>query len=155
MATIYRKTDKGQAEIETRQYRLPPRLRTPLVMVDGRRSDDDLRKVIGIEPDEVLSQLLSQGFIEAVAEAPAPVAAPAPALRAAPVADLEEIKRLAVRLLTDQIGPAAESMAIKIERARSLSELRPLIDAARQLLLGTRGASAADAFASQLTFPER
>ena len=157
MATIYRKTDKGQAEIETRQYRLPPRLRTPLIMVDGRRTDDDLRKVIGGGHDEVLASLLEQGFIEAIAElaaapaspAPAPtVAQPARAPSSAPSTNLDDIRRLAVRLLIDQLGPGGEATAIRIERTRSLAELRPLLDAAHQLIKGTRGSAAADSFAA-------
>ena len=35
-------------------------------MVDGRRSDDELRKLIS-QPDETLQALLDQGFIEVVA----------------------------------------------------------------------------------------
>lgn len=34
---IYDKTDKGREEIATRKYQVPPRLRTLLVMIDGRR----------------------------------------------------------------------------------------------------------------------
>jgi WD40 repeat protein len=37
MPTIYRKTAKGQSEIETRVHRLAPRFRSLLILVDGRR----------------------------------------------------------------------------------------------------------------------
>ncbi len=50
MATIYRKTAKGHSEIETRAHRLAPRLRSALIMVDGRRSDDEVRKLIRSRP---------------------------------------------------------------------------------------------------------
>jgi hypothetical protein len=161
MATIFRKTDKGQAEIETRQYRLPPRLRTPLIMVDGRRTDGELRKVIGDPADEVLTTLLQQGFIEAIAQVPATAPAQAVSPAAAPVAarpaaaataTFEEVRRLAVRLVIDQLGPGGEALAIKIERARNAAELRQLLDAAHQLIRGARGSSAADGFAS--SFPQ-
>ena len=39
MATVYRKTDKGRNEIETRANRLLPRLRSALIVVDGQRND--------------------------------------------------------------------------------------------------------------------
>lgn len=66
MATTYRKTAKGQAEIETRVNRLAQRLRMALIMVDGRRSDEELARLIPAEAIEVLSILLEAGYIEAV-----------------------------------------------------------------------------------------
>ena len=42
MATIFRKTEKGQREIETRALKLAPRFRSALILVDGRRSDAEL-----------------------------------------------------------------------------------------------------------------
>jgi hypothetical protein len=68
MATIYRKAAKGQAEIDTRAHRLIPRLRTALILVDGKRTDDELRLMIAQQPEETLAALLEQGFIEVVAE---------------------------------------------------------------------------------------
>jgi hypothetical protein len=46
MATTHRKTAKGTAEIETRAHRLSLRLRGMLILVDGRRSDDQLRAFV-------------------------------------------------------------------------------------------------------------
>jgi len=66
MATIYRKTAKGQAEIETRAHRLPPRLRSALILVDGRRSDEELQRLILVQPQQMLQQLDAQGFIEVI-----------------------------------------------------------------------------------------
>jgi hypothetical protein len=65
MATIYRKTSKGHAEIETRVHRLPPRLRGALIVVDGRRADDELRRLVP-QADETLQLLAEQGFIELI-----------------------------------------------------------------------------------------
>ena len=36
------------------------------------------------------------------------------------------MRRDAVRALTDELGPLAESVALRIERSRSFDELRPL-----------------------------
>ena len=69
MATVYRKTAKGQQEIETRANRLLPRMRTALILVDGRRDDDELRKLVPGDPDDALRQLLEGGYVEPV-EAP-------------------------------------------------------------------------------------
>lgn len=158
MVTIYRKTPKGQTEIETRAHHLPPRLRTPLIMVDGKRSADDLRKLIALQPDECLLTLLEQGFIEAI-EVAAPKSAPAhaaPAPAAAPAAltpEIDALRRQAVRELNDLLGPVAEAVAIKLEGAKTLDQLRHSLGIARDIVANSRGASAAGAFAGKYIEP--
>ena len=63
---IYRKTDAGRDEIRDRSRRLPPALRTVLLMVDGQRTLADLRQVAGgmRAPDDALERLLAEGLIE-------------------------------------------------------------------------------------------
>jgi hypothetical protein len=157
MATIYRKTDKGQTEIATREHRLGPRLRSALILVDGRKTDEELHGIVPADPQATLESLLEQGFIEAVAapstprpgsSRPAGAASPAPLrvpVSLAPSA-VAIIKRDAVRMLTDQVGPMAEALALKIERAANASELRPLLELGQQVLRNTRGAAIAAAF---------
>ena len=70
MITVYRKSAKGQREIETRADRLAPRLRTALILVDGRRSDADLRALIQPDADAALATLLDGGYIEPVSSQP-------------------------------------------------------------------------------------
>ena len=84
MPIIFRKTAKGVAEIETRAHRLPPRMRSTLILVDGKRDADDMRALVTQQADESLAALLEQGFIEAVGETMR--AAPAPAQRTAAAA---------------------------------------------------------------------
>ena len=157
MPLIYRKTAKGLNEIETRAHRLPPRLRSALIVVDGRRALDDLRPLILQQPDETLAALAEQGFIEATGEAPAPPA-PAPAApQAAPAAapaaaggnDFDSTRRAAVRALNDLMGPAADTLAIKMEKARNLGELLPILTQAAQAVAAMRGRAAAEAFAKR------
>ena len=158
MATIYRKTSKAQAEIDTRAHRLTPRLRTALILVDGKRTDDDLRLLIPQQADETLGTLLEQGFIEVVAELddrprPAPVAAPqqpAQPQDTAPAGKpFDQVRREAVRAFTDLVGPMAETLAIKMEKARNADELRPLLEVARQIIGNSRGGAAAEQFAAR------
>jgi hypothetical protein len=154
--TIYRKTAKGQAEIETRAHRLPPRLRGALIMVDGQRSVEDLAKLIPGDAAASLEQLQADGFIDIFAvladrpPMPAPAAAPAaqrkPTAAASPI---DSLKREAVRYLSDRLGPSAESMAMKIERAPSIAELQPLLVQAAQLLRNLGGGAAADPFVAK------
>ncbi len=66
MATIYRKTEKGRLEIDTRAHRLTPRLRAALILVDGQRSHTELAKLV--PPNAALfDTLVAEGFIEQVA----------------------------------------------------------------------------------------
>ena len=164
MATIYRKTAKGHSEIETRAHRLSPRLRSVLIMIDGRRSDDDVRKLIPQQADETLRLLDEQGFIELIgitqdappqraasqgtapgqaAAASAPGVVTRPAALSVPPRDFAATRAQAVRLFTDLVGPMSESLAIKMERARSPDELRSLVQTAQRIIGNARGGQAA------------
>ena len=148
MATVYRKTDKGVAEIATRAHRLVPRLRSALILVDGKKTDDELSKLILADPPATLAGLLADGFIEVLAT----LAERAPEHKPAapgPTVAFETLRRDAVRQLTDQLGPAAETVAIKIERAKTLPELQPLLVQGAQTLRAMRGAAVAQAFTAR------
>jgi hypothetical protein len=102
MPTIYRKTAKGQSEIETRVHRLAPRFRSLLILVDGRRTDDELMRLVPQVGETALGALFEGGFIEPISitntdprpqpsllappPGPQPGSAPGPAARAAPIA---------------------------------------------------------------------
>jgi hypothetical protein len=160
MTTIYRKTPKGQAEVETRANRLPPRLRAALILVDGRRSEDELTKLVSNDAAQVLRGLLDDGYVELVeAAAPKPrpaapvVTASTPGLLSMPPSVIAATKRDSVRMLTEQIGPMAEALSLKIERASNAAELQGLLEIACQVLGNTRGRAAAEAFAQRFLAP--
>jgi hypothetical protein len=70
-----------------------------------------------------------------------------PPRRPAPSSNsLDSLKRDAVRYLNDRLGPAAESISIKIERTSSMAELQPLLAQAAQVLRNFSGNAAADPF---------
>ena len=154
MPLIYRKTAKGLSEIETRAHRLPPRLRSALIVVDGKRDVNELKPMILAQPEETLQALAEQGFIEVVGETAPPPPPPAPAPKAsAPEAsaagDFDATRRAAVRALNDLLGPAAESLSIKMEKARNLGELMPLLVQGAQSVAAMRGRAAAEQFAQR------
>ena len=166
MPTIFRKTAKGVTEIETRAHRLAPRMRSALIMVDGKRSDADLRPLIQQQADETLAALAAQGFIEVIAPAPTQPSRPVGPAQAAPAqvgtapaaaaattmagGDFAARRRAAVRALNDQLGPGAETLAIKMERTQSSDELRALLATAVQLIGNARGRAAAEAYAARM-----
>jgi hypothetical protein len=46
MAVVFAKTPKGQEEVATKSAGLTPRVRRVLIMVDGKRSIDELRSML-------------------------------------------------------------------------------------------------------------
>lgn len=161
MSTVYRKTAKGLAEIETRAHRLSPRRRSALILVDGRKSDDELALLILAEPQVTLASLLAEGFIEVLAtladRPPERKPTPAAGGRDAQGARLalEGLRRAAVRHLADQLGPAADSLAMRIESAASMPELQALLVQGAQVLRSVRGGAAADFFAARFIGADR
>lgn len=169
MATIFRKTEKGLAEIETRAHRLPPRLRAALIMVDGKRSSDELRTLISSQADETLAALVAQGYIDKLAEVAAPVPKPtAPSgIPSRPGAsslppdttrgpEFTLLKRQLVREFNDLTGPTGEVLAIRLEKAVDRQALATLLPAAGEFIASVRGAGKASEFrqrfADQLEF---
>lgn len=157
MSITYAKTADGQNEIETRARRISPRLRSALILVDGKRSDEDLAKLIQ-QPEETLQALLDTGLIEVVARSAAKSAAREPAAEpvaeppAAPApnpAEFEARRREAVRAINDLLGPQAEALAIKLERASDMNQLREALERAVAYIANARGGGAAAQFAAQ------
>ncbi|MBK7263987.1 MAG: hypothetical protein IPI03_19920 [Rubrivivax sp.] len=153
MSIRYQKSEAGLIEIATRARGLPPRLRQALIMIDGRKTVDDLRPLLGDRTDELMRALVQGGFVLALASDPLPVvSSAAPARAPSPVqrsVDLEAVKRGAVRTLTELLGPMAEALALKIERAGSKDQLLPLLELGRQSILNTRGAKASEDFSAR------
>jgi hypothetical protein len=155
MHTIYRKTPLGVAEIESRALKIPQRLRSLLIMIDGKRSAASLAAMA--QAEECIAALHAQGLIEpaAVAETPAasaPSATPKPASKPAakPAPKFENTRRLIVRELNDALGPAAETLAIKMERARDTAELLAHMPQVLQIVTSMRGRAFCEALEAKL-----
>ncbi|MBA3598969.1 MAG: hypothetical protein H0W40_16570 [Methylibium sp.] len=159
MAIIYRKTEVGQAEIATRALRVPLRVRQALILVDGKRSDAELRKLIPPPADEALQALLDLGCIEAVggtaaAAASAPASAAAPAQAAAPVVlTLVETCQRAVRWLSNSLGPYADPLSLRIEKAKNREDMRSALVLASSFVRQQRGAASATEFEQHVGLP--
>lgn len=152
---IFDKTAKGRAEISTRQFQLPAKIRTLLVMIDGKRPLAELFKQtqgLGLSQENI-DYLLDEGFIAEVAEAsniPEPVATPivpslsslpsAPsASTAPPVQQMDDVKRLQAlhnffnSTIKSTLGLRGFALQLKTERAATLQEFadlrRPYVEA--------------------------
>lgn len=73
---VFAKTEIGQQEIQSRALGLPPKVRSALILVDGRRTGRDLQALVGEEAVPALEQLMAQGCIRSTGTAePAQAAA--------------------------------------------------------------------------------
>ncbi len=153
MATTYRKTAKGVDEVLTRAHRLTPRTRSTLILVDAARTDEDIAKLIQVQAVETLQLLLEGGFIEVIAVSAAPPALPPADAVAPPRPPLAfaRLQREAVRRLIDLVGPSGEALAMRMESARDLEQLRPLVMTARTVIANMRGQQAAADYISGLS----
>ena len=161
--SIYDKTAKGRDEIATRKYQLAPRLRSLLVLIDGRRTEEELlRNVAGLGLTiNALNELLEEGLIVlstsyatmAVAQ---PVADPDPApVAPAPVAvsqasQFQALYEFYNKTIKSTIGLRGFTLQLKVEKASSVEELRelrmPYLDAVQR----AKGNFAAASLAEQL-----
>jgi hypothetical protein len=66
MELVYRKTERGLVEMNTRELRLAPRLRSALIMIDGKKMDRQLRELLGPQCSETLHALQQLGLVEAI-----------------------------------------------------------------------------------------
>lgn len=153
MGTVYRKTEKGQAEIATRQNHLALKLRSALIMVDGKRTDEELMRMIAPPAEEALQSLLADGYIEVIGVTAGRAAPARPAveegpstLPPAPHKPVEALRLQAVRFMSEQLGPLGDNLAVKMEKARTWEELHPLLVTAHRYIADNRGAATADAF---------
>lgn len=156
---IFSKTAAGAAEVTARSAGLSPTVRRVLILIDGHRTVAELAPMVrpGEIPD-VIGELVTRGFIvtsgSPQAAPPPPVAtpiAPAPATLsemndAGRYISLDEAKRRLVRALTDRLGPVADMLALKIERAESADELRVRLRDADRLIIALMGHAAAEDF---------
>lgn len=155
--TIFDKTEKGREEISTRKYHLAPRLRTLLVLVDGKQSKDDLlKKVTGIGLNaESIDELLNNGFIQTVDVA---VTVTAPIVETATKEALvqatntsasnilpdgqnqfQAVYQFYTETIKSTIGLRGYALQLKVEKASSIEELRELRKPYLEAVLKAKG----------------
>lgn len=155
--TIFDKTDKGREEISTRKYQLAPRMRTLLLLVDGKQTKDELlKKVTGLGlGEENIEELASNGFIQTLSapEPAAPQAAHAASkeetetpTQNAPDNILPEgqsqyqaIYQFYTETIKSTIGLRGYALQLKVEKASSIEDLRELRKPYLEAVLKAKG----------------
>jgi hypothetical protein len=145
LQAAYRKTAKGEEEIATRSYRLASRLRSVLVMADGKILGGELLRRAAMlgDGEALLATLLEGGFVEATGNAAAASAAPAPAA----FGDAHKAAaRFAAHYLLEALGPASDMIGARIESCRDAATLRGLLESAREAVRAGAGRKRAEDF---------
>lgn len=171
--TLFGKTVAGREALTTRPAGLGPRLRSLLIMVDGKRNLAEFEKLTGGEGTATssLTELLACGWIEVVGADGLPKAVAAPA---APVAESTELqpavlqplpvevaaavttlpfsdaRRQVVRFINDQLGPMGETLAIRAEGCKTPVDLQAALPRIRDGLKSFKGAAVVQQFDEEL-----
>lgn len=147
---IYRKSEKGAEAIATRGHGVSGKQRMLLILVDGKKSVEDLIKLAaGMgESAQLLQQLQTEGLIEPVPGAAA--GKPAAAAVVAVGVDLSRPRALATRLLAEQLGPLADELAIRLEAARDVPQFIEAMKKAYSVVREVKGSAAADRFGAEI-----
>lgn len=127
LQAVLQKTEKGFDEIKTRGQGLEQRLRTLLIVVNGKTTGADLVKQFAqlgdVQP--ALERLIAEGYV-----------------REAPVSTVVDFKGIRLQLshaLTDAIGPAGDAIALQLEKCKSADALCAFIEERRPALKGAFG----------------
>jgi hypothetical protein len=133
-ATVLSKTAKGREEVETRKYKLDQRTRSVLITVNGKLTVAQLKAQLGMaELDALLEKLLREDFVQ-------------PADDAAAGTSVEQVRGEVARLISAALGPDGDSIALKVESAKTVEELRAYLESRRAMFDGALGKEKAAAF---------
>jgi hypothetical protein len=177
--TLFGKTAAGREALTSRPAGLGPRLRSLLIMVDGKRNLSEFEKLAGSleQATTSLNELMAGGWVEIVgadglpkAVAPASAAVPAaapfqpevsqpvqlpplvqPPVSASPaLLPFSEARRQVVRFINDQLGPMGETLAIRAESCKTPADLQAALPRIRDGLKSFKGSSVLQQFDEEL-----
>jgi hypothetical protein len=178
-AIIYDKTEKGFEEIQTRKHHLASRLRSLLVLVDGKTGDDGLlKKVAGLGlTAESINELLQHGFIAARAggdvtqndaqplatpsaatqptasqpQAAVPSPAPAPTVALAEgETQYQALYNFYTSTVKANLGLRGYAMQLKVERCSGIDDFKALRQPYLEAIAKSKGQDVANSLGQQL-----
>jgi hypothetical protein len=126
------KTAKGVAEVEARSKKLPQRLRTILIMIDGTLTAGQLleRAVKMGVPSDFLDSLQKEGLVEARSTGSQAAAEAVATVTTASDADrFRAAQKFMNDTVVDALGMRAFMFTLKLERCFTCAELNDLMDA--------------------------
>jgi hypothetical protein len=134
LQAVLSKTAKGADEIATRKYKLEQRLRSLLIVVNGKATAGELVEMFAQAGDITprLEKLIADGFIAEAAGA------------AASSGNFEAARSELSKALSVALGPAGDSVCMKLEECSSTQELKDFLASRRDLVdvgLGRKSAA--------------
>ena len=163
---VFDKTSKGQEEIATRKHGLPSRLRSLLVLIDGKTSVEGLvKKVAGLGlSEESIAELLEHEFIAphdgvmpvqaAAAPDVLPPSAPADPPKATVLPEgqsqFEALYHFYTTTIKSTLGLRGFTMQMKVERCASIDDFRALREAYVEAVQKSKGDEMARSLAARL-----
>lgn len=167
--SIYDKTEKGREEIATRKHHLANRLRTLLVMVDGKQTATELlKKVSALGFDENnIQELLDQELITAVSKSGEIIEAAAPEINL--VSELPPVAAVAVEEMSESeqfrevytffnetiksvLGLRGFTLQMKVERASTLDDFKKLRQPYLEAVMKSKGREMARSLRDRLDY---
>lgn len=154
----YIKTDSGRAEVAGRSRALSAVQRRVLIVVDGKKTVNDLGAFVRVgELDAALDHLLQEGLIESTDFITSLQTPAAPGYAAADTTkppraatcpqEFEKVRDEAARFVSDRLGGAGHPICEAIDRCNSPTDLRKLLRGV-EIFIGQRlSAETTQAFA--------
>jgi hypothetical protein len=154
---VFHKTESGVREVAAPARGLPPKLRRALILMDGAKTLAELAPLFRAgEIDSIVVDLQAKGLVTLADGTLAPVSADADdgaaeaATGAIPERHFDEVRRRAVREISDRLGPNGDKLALRIERCGTPEELRVALREAEKILVTFLGANYGRTFAQKI-----
>ena len=149
MTAVFAKTPQGQDEITRRAGGLTPRVRRVLILIDGKRSQDELRVMAQCEDlPQVLQDLQTQGYVATIGQQAQSVAMREPhfdtqifrVLPASPEPlQQQQARNFMINTLKTFVGTVGtSSLLLRIEAAVDHEELRQLYEEWQRTIVASR-----------------
>jgi hypothetical protein len=151
LTAIFEKTDKGREEMATRKHQLSLRMRSLLLLVDGKQNGEELlSKVSGAGLDaESLGELLREGYVYLILESDPEPDHTGAAMGAIPLGiaetvlgpeqQLQQIRDFYRSTIKSHLSLFEYPLQLKAERARTLEELYALRAPYLRAIFGAKG----------------
>lgn len=140
------KTEKGREEIATRKYRLTPRLRTLLLLIDGKHPIDDLLdKLSGIGlTEDNLRELIDGEFVYDTSPPPPPPPSEPLLPTEQEIASKEQrqldlLYSFYTESIKSAVGLRGYALQARVERARTVEDFREIRQSYLEAVLRAQG----------------
>jgi hypothetical protein len=127
---VYEKTASGIDEITGTQRRLTPRQRQVLILIDGKRTLNEIAQSLPrLTVAEIIEELAAQGFIQDPnrPKTSSHIIEPTPNAPEVSAEQLAETKNILISSTTEHLGLMGRTMVEQISKASSYEQLKACI----------------------------